>query len=67
VLAAVKQHGQVLQYASEELRADQEISPLDNAHFPDRIDTRHALPDKNINLSQLRDNLFRLVSLFCHL
>jgi hypothetical protein len=35
--------------------------------FPDRINTSHALPDKHLNLPQLRDNLFRFVSLVRHL
>ena len=36
------------------------------AHLADRIHPGHALSDKHINLPQLRDNLFRLVSLVCH-
>ena len=35
-------------------------------HLPDRINTRHSLAAKHLNLSQLRDNLFRLVSLDSH-
>jgi hypothetical protein len=36
-------------------------------NFPDRIYTRHSSTDNNLNLSQLRDNLCRFVSLVRHL
>tara|TARA_E500000331_G_scaffold129896_1_gene127041 strand:- start:496 stop:765 length:270 start_codon:yes stop_codon:yes gene_type:complete len=36
-------------------------------NFPDRIYTRHSLTDKNLNLSLLRDNLFRFVAIVRHL
>jgi len=37
------------------------------ANLAGRINARHSLPDKHLNLSQFRDNLFRLVSLRSHL
>ena len=40
---------------------------LDNTDLSDRIDTRHTLTDENLNLTQFRDNLFRLMPLVRHL
>ena len=34
-----------------------------NPNFSDRIYTRHSLADKNLNLSPLRDNIFRFVAI----
>jgi hypothetical protein len=39
------------------------IGLLGNTNLPDRIDPGPSLADKNLNLPQLRDNIFRLV--FC--
>jgi hypothetical protein len=36
-------------------------------NFPDRIYARRSLTDKNLKLSLLRDNLFRVVAIFHHL
>ena len=40
---------------------------LSYLHLPDRINARHPLPAQHLNLPQLRDNLFRLVSLDSHI
>jgi len=41
-------------------------SLLGNANIADRIHPRRALPNKYLNLPQLRNNLFRLMSLRSH-
>ena len=43
------------------------IRLLRNLNLSYRINPRLALPNKDINLAQLRDNLLRFVSFRCHL
>jgi hypothetical protein len=43
------------------------IRLLRNLHLTNGVNPRLTLPNQHINLTQLRDNLFRFVSFGCHL